>query len=39
LLAQTLKEEHSTAGIFQRAGEFPTQTDPEFPMAEEALDY
>jgi TRAP-type uncharacterized transport system substrate-binding protein len=39
LLAQVLKEEHSGGGIFQRVGEFPTQTDPEFPMAEEALDY
>ena len=39
LLAQTLKEEHSGGGIFQRASEFPTQTDPEFPVAEEALDY
>jgi hypothetical protein len=39
LLAQTMKEEHSRAGIFHRAGEFPTQTDPDFPVAEEALDY
>jgi hypothetical protein len=39
LLAQTMKEEHSHRGIFHRAGEFPTQTDPDFPMAEEALDY
>ena len=39
LLAQTMQEEHGGAGIFQRAGEFPTQTDPEFPMAEEARDY
>jgi hypothetical protein len=39
LLAQTLKEVHSGAGIFQRAGEFPTINDPEFPVAEEALDY
>ncbi len=39
LLARTLQEVHGEAGIFQRAGEFPTQTDPEFPMAEEALDY
>jgi hypothetical protein len=30
---------HSGAGIFQRAGEFPTINDPEFPVAEEALDY
>jgi TRAP-type uncharacterized transport system substrate-binding protein len=39
LLAQTLKEVHSGAGIFQRAGEFPSINDPEFPVAEEALDY
>jgi TRAP-type uncharacterized transport system substrate-binding protein len=39
LLAQTMKEEHSGGGIFYRANQFPTQTDPEFPMAEEALDY
>jgi TRAP-type uncharacterized transport system substrate-binding protein len=39
LLAQTLKEVHGGAGIFQSAGEFPTQTDPEYPMAEEAVDY
>jgi len=39
LLAQAMKEEHSRGGILHRAGDFPTQTDPEFPMAEEALDY
>src|SRR6185437_12370844 len=39
VLAQTIKAEHGEAGIFHRAGEFPTQTDPEYPMAEEALDY
>jgi len=39
LLAQTLAEEHSAAGVFNRAGEFPTQTDPEFPMAEVAVDF
>jgi hypothetical protein len=39
ILAQTLQEEHSGAGIFQREGEFPTQTDPEFPVAEEARDF
>jgi TRAP-type uncharacterized transport system substrate-binding protein len=39
LLAQTMKEEHAGAGIFSRLGEFPTQTDPEYPMAEEALDF
>ncbi len=39
LLAQTMKEEHSRGGIIHRAEDFPTQTDPEFAMAEEALDY
>jgi len=39
LLAQTMQEEHGAPGVFQRAGDFPTQTDPEFPMAEEARDY
>jgi len=39
LFAQTMKEVHGGAGIFQDAGEFPSTTDPEFPMAEEAVDY
>jgi TRAP-type uncharacterized transport system substrate-binding protein len=39
LLAKTMQEEHSRATIFNRAGEFPTQVDPEYPMAEEAVDY
>jgi TRAP-type uncharacterized transport system substrate-binding protein len=39
LLAKTLTEVHSTAGIFQHAGEFPHVADPEYPVAEEARDY
>nr|WP_249158072.1 TAXI family TRAP transporter solute-binding subunit [Bradyrhizobium jicamae] len=39
LLAQTLAEEHGGAGIFQRAGDFPTQSDPEFAVAEDARDF
>jgi TRAP-type uncharacterized transport system substrate-binding protein len=39
LLAKALKETHSKRGLFQQAGEFPTQTDPEFPMAEAAVDF
>ena len=39
LLAQTLQEVHGNAGIFQKAGEFPTKTDPEFPVADVALDF
>jgi TRAP-type uncharacterized transport system substrate-binding protein len=35
-LAKTLLEVHGGAGIFQRAGEFPTPTDPEFTVAEGA---
>jgi hypothetical protein len=32
-------EVHGEAGLFQRAGEFPTQTDPEYPMSESARDF
>lgn len=39
LLAQTMAEEHGGAGIFERAGDFPTQTDPEFPMSEVAREF
>lgn len=39
LLAQALVEVHGDAGLFQRANEFPTQTDPEYPMAESARDF
>ena len=39
LLAQTMKEIHGGAGVFQTVGEFPSVNDPEFPMAEEAVDY
>ncbi|MGB8631761.1 MAG: TAXI family TRAP transporter solute-binding subunit, partial [Xanthobacteraceae bacterium] len=39
LLAKTLVEVHSGAGIFQRVGEFPTQTDPEFAMANGAREF
>ena len=39
LLAQTIAEVHSAPGVFQRIGEFPLQTDPEFPVAKEALDF
>ena len=39
LLAQALMEVHGEAGLFQRAGEFPTLTDPEYPMAESARDF
>jgi hypothetical protein len=38
LLAQTLLEAPREPGLFQRFGDFPTLTDPEFPMAESAVD-
>jgi TRAP transporter TAXI family solute receptor len=39
LLARTISEAHNEAGLFQRVGDFPTQIDPEFPMAESARDF
>ena len=39
LLAQTMKEEHGGPGLFQRGGEFPMSIDPEYPMAQIAVDY
>lgn len=39
LLAQTLKEEHSGAGLFQRNGEFPATDDPEYTMSSVAVEY
>lgn len=39
LLAEALVKTHGQAGLFNRAGEFPTQSDAEFPMAPAALDY
>ena len=39
LLAQALKETHRKRELFQQADEFPTLTDPEFPMAEGAVDF
>jgi hypothetical protein len=39
LLAQAIIEEHGKPGIFQKAGEFPTQVDPEYPMSATAVDF
>jgi len=39
LLAQALEEVHNPAGIFHRAGNFPTQFDTRYPMSEAARDY
>lgn len=39
LLAEALVATHREAGLYHHAGEFPTQTDPEFPMAPGAQDF
>jgi TRAP-type uncharacterized transport system substrate-binding protein len=39
LLAQTLKDEHQGAGLFQRGGQFPAIDDPEFSVSPIASDY
>jgi TRAP-type uncharacterized transport system substrate-binding protein len=39
LLAQAIVETHGKPGVFEQAGEFPTLTDPEYPMAETARDF
>jgi TRAP-type uncharacterized transport system substrate-binding protein len=39
LLAQTMSQTHGTPALFQKAGEFPTETDPEYPMSQGARDF
>ena len=39
LLAQAMVETHGRPGIFQQADEFPTLTDPEYPVSEIARDF
>ncbi len=39
LLARALVEVNGEPGIFQQFGEFPSHTDPEYPMAESAHDF
>jgi TRAP-type uncharacterized transport system substrate-binding protein len=39
LLAQAVLEEHRKAGLFEQAGQFPTHTDPEFDVAEIAVNF
>ncbi|MBL6618336.1 MAG: ABC transporter substrate-binding protein [Reyranella sp.] len=39
LLARALVEVNGEPGIFQQFGEFPTNSDPEYPMAEGARDF
>ena len=37
--ARALVEVNGEPGVFQQFGEFPTQSDPEYPMAESARDF
>jgi TRAP-type uncharacterized transport system substrate-binding protein len=39
LLSQAILEAHSAPGLFQKVGDFPTQTDPEYPLAQSARDF
>jgi TRAP-type uncharacterized transport system substrate-binding protein len=39
LLTQAILEAHSSPGLFQKVGDFPTQTDPEYPVAQSARDF
>jgi TRAP-type uncharacterized transport system substrate-binding protein len=39
LLAQTALQAHSTPGLFRKVGEFPTETDPEYAIAQGARDF
>ena len=39
LLAQAIVETHGKPGVCEHAGEFPTLTDPEYPMSETARDF
>ena len=39
LLLRTMQEIHGAPGIFQRAGQFPIASDPDFPMAAAAVDF
>jgi TRAP-type uncharacterized transport system substrate-binding protein len=39
LLLQTMADIHSAPGIFQHAGEFPLPTDPDYPVAANAIDF
>ena len=39
LLAQAISQAHGTPGLFQKVGEFPTETDPEYPMSQAARDF
>jgi TRAP transporter TAXI family solute receptor len=39
LLLQAISQESKKAGIFEKAGEFPIPSDPEFIIADSAVDY
>jgi hypothetical protein len=39
LLTHAILEAHSAPGLFQKVGDFPTQTDPEYPIAQGARDF
>jgi hypothetical protein len=39
LLARAILEAHGAAGLFQKVGDFPTQADPEYPIAQSARDF
>jgi hypothetical protein len=39
LLLQAMVEAHGGPNIFQRSGEFPNSTDPEYPVAPAAIDF
>jgi hypothetical protein len=39
LLTNAILEAHSAPGLFQKVGDFPTQTDPEYPIAQGARDF
>jgi len=39
LLARAILEAHSGPGLFQKVGDFPTLIDPEYPVAQSALEF
>ena len=39
LLSQAILEAHGGPGLFQKSGDFPSQTDPEYPIAPGARDF
>jgi TRAP-type uncharacterized transport system substrate-binding protein len=39
VLALAISQAHGTPGLFQKVGEFPTETDPEYPMSQGARDF